>query len=438
MTYPHTYRLQRPKYQYSDRISDRHQDKLRGLLQFGPYRNSRTRDPVCLFVFKDGDREHANNLYLTLRNGVAKYPGLKTLVGIAMEKDRVAPAIVGDSEGSLGPAFVQAIESAVTADTRLPDFAFVIYSKEPASGESDPYPWAKAALTRLGIPSQYVSWELLDSEAQFRYAISNVALNMLVKLGGVPWTVAIKRDPPDLNVGIGRAEVPVGNSARRRLVGFAVCTLANGVYVNTSFFPPAEDYQQFLIHLRLGLRNALGEILQVNQRIGRITVHVSQFEKRSTVREIERALMDYEPIGGSVLPFELVRLVGDSDFQVLDLAEPGYVSEEGTVVMLSPEHALLVTEGRREKAVWRGRKPVTLEVRRQFASSPGLAFATTVAEAFSLSSVNWRGFNAVTQPVTLQYAELLARQVAKMASVDSDIPAAIQRQPNLHAVPWFI
>lgn len=437
MQCPFAYALTRPLYVYSEDGTHTHSDKLRGLLKYSPLRAATTTEPRCLFVFRDEDRDHANRLYLALRNGIAKFPGCKQLAGVSIEKSLVEPLrVVAGSGEDLGRAFYNAVLKRL-GQGDLPDFAFIIYSKEPDPSAGDPYPGAKAALATYGVPSQYVSWQTLDSPQLFRYAVSNVALNVFVKLGGVPWSVFLETETPSLVVGIGRVCTGTG-AERRRLTGFATCTLSNGIYLNTSFFPPVDNEIAFLESLRNGLSGALSAVLQQSTEVRKVTVHVSQKERRDVILTIRDTVGAYERQAQIPIPYEIVRLTEDSDFRVLDLNDSGWVSEEGTVVALARGHGLLVTEGRREKDVWRGRRPVTLELRREFASVKGLEFRETIRDAFTLSSVNWRGFNAVTQPMTLQYARLLTQLVEKMARIDPDIGAKLVEQTALNSVPWFI
>ena len=81
--YPYMHYLSPPSYVYSNGEG---QDKLRGLLRYAPLRPASTSEPKCLFIFKEEDRDHANQLYLSLRNGVANFPGCKRLTGISLEK----------------------------------------------------------------------------------------------------------------------------------------------------------------------------------------------------------------------------------------------------------------------------------------------------------------------------------------------------------------
>ncbi|MBI1878446.1 MAG: hypothetical protein HYR94_09505 [Chloroflexi bacterium] len=440
MNFPFVYRLKRPFYTYTEDGRNRDPDKLRGLLRYTPFKPAPIKEPKCLFVFTQHDRDHANELYLSLRNGIANYPGCKRLTGISLEKENVEAIKVPEvSEENQSRAFFDAIESRLTNSVEKPDFAFILYSKQPKPATQDPYCGAKTALTKYGIPSQFVSWELLEVSYLFRYAISNIALAFFVKLGGVPWSVSLERRTPTLVFGVGHAEIEDrASQTRRRFIGFATCVLSNGLYLNTSFFSPAETYPQFLDNMEIGLREAMRKMIEDHKDIEKVTIHVSRLERHEMIKRARDTIQNYEQTEQIPIPFELVRLSEDSDFSVFDLSHPGYVSEEGTVVALEPNHALLVTEGRREKAIWRGRKPVTLELHREYSSISTLKMRDAIDDSFRLSSINWRGFNAITQPISLEYAKLLAQKVAKMSQVDPNICSYIEQYKSFNTVPWFI
>jgi len=393
-----------------------------------------------LFIYTEKEREMANKLYLSLRNGIASYPGCKRLTGISIERDNVIGLKIPNvSDDKIAQAYFDEIQNYLQGAKVLPDFAFILYSRQPRSPKLDPYCTSKVALSKHGIPSQYVSLELLDSSNTFQYAISNIALAFFVKLGGIPWSVSIGRKAPTLVLGIGSTEIEDKTSnTRRRYIGFSVCILSNGLYLDTEFFPASNSYAGFLDNMSQGLRNALNRMLKIYGNVEKVTIHISHLEKNDTVQLVKNTLRQYEQEIKTPIPFEFIRLTGDSDFMVYDLAHSGFVSEEGTVVNLSHRHSLLVTEGREEKAVWRGRKPITLELHREYSSNFLLPMQDSVEDAFRLSALNWRGFNAVTQPISLQYSKLLAAEIAKLSQVDSNICNIIQHQPSLTRTPWFI
>jgi hypothetical protein len=58
-----------------------------------------------------GDRDHANQLFLSLRNGIARFPGCKQLVGVSLESKNVEAIRVPDvKEEHQAKSFYEAIE----------------------------------------------------------------------------------------------------------------------------------------------------------------------------------------------------------------------------------------------------------------------------------------------------------------------------------------
>ena len=157
--------------------------------------------------------------------------------------------------------------------------------------------------------------------------------------------------------------------------------------------------EEFLPKLTQGLGITLDRLQERHTEISRVSLHVSHFERYETVRALT-ALLDKRKTSQPT-PFEVLRLNHDSSFMVMDVDDPGYVAEEGTVVQLAHRHSLVVMEGRHEKAPWRGRKPVTLEVHREYASNPSLPLSDSLRDVFHLGFVNWRGFGTKTKPATL-------------------------------------
>jgi hypothetical protein len=433
MNFPQLWRLRRPLYRFAE--GQVYQDKLRGLRKFKPVQFSSVRSPHCLFVFMEQDRELANKLYLALRNGVGTFPGCAVLTGIHLEKTQAEKLLVRSRPGGQAREHFETIARRLQGEGPTVDFGFVIQSRE-ADPRDDPYGASKAAFLQAGVASQYVSYELLGAEQQFRFAMTNIALSFFVKLGGVPWSVVPSRKATSLVIGIGRAETRT-TTGNVQFTGFAISVLSDGQYIATDYFPPARSYSEFLTVLQPALTDALTSLLE-RKSLERLTIHVTRFEKSDLVRVVTQAVESAQDRRGIYVPFEVVRVSPDSEFMVLDLAHPGYVSAEGTVVSLRPSKVLLVTEGREEKAVWHGRKPVSVELTREFRSEGAVDFRDSIADAFALSSVNWRGFNAITQPVSIQYAHLLAEQVAKVASFDPQLAGTAIQSDKLRGIPWFI
>ena len=94
------------------------------------------------------------------------------------------------------------------------------------------------------LPSQMVTKQLLRMESQFRYAIPNIALSTLAKLGGVPWLV--KRTSELTGSGDrGRHHRRYGHVRQDppRLLGYAICMLSTGPFLDLDFFGVASTQE---------------------------------------------------------------------------------------------------------------------------------------------------------------------------------------------------
>jgi hypothetical protein len=426
-------------YVFSEDGANTHVDKLRGLLRYGPLRAATTAEPIYLFIFCQPDRDFANQLYFALRNGIASFPGSHQFVGLPISLERLDPlrlppdAYQPSRERQLFETVCAHLEKSPTK----PDFAYVIGDSGWKYQRPSPYGAIKAALLRGGIPSQMVTKQLLRAESQFRYAIPNIALSVLAKLGGVPWLVRRVGEPPALVIGLGTTAVMDSHGKpHQRLLGYAICMLSTGLFLDLDFFGVASSYEDFIPRLTDGLSATLDRLQQIHTKISRVSLHVSHFERHETIKAIG-AVLDGRKTSQPT-PFEVLRLNHDSSFMVMDIDDPGYVADEGTVVQLGSRHSLIVMEGRHEKAPWKGRKPVSLEVQREYASNPSLPLADSLRDLFHLGFVNWRGFGTKTKPATLAYAKLLSDRMADITAVAPEVAEELRDNTPCGTSLWFL
>ncbi|MBI2806084.1 MAG: hypothetical protein HYX68_13975 [Planctomycetes bacterium] len=441
MRFPSVRQIRRPVYVFSEDGKQTHVDKFRGILKHSPLKPAKTPDPHYLFIFCQDDRDYANSLYTALRSGMASFPGSHQFVGLSISKDQLEPCRLPTT--CFQPGNEKQLYSSVYAhlekSQKKADFAYIIGSSNWKYHRPSPYGAIKAALLQHGVPSQMVTRQLLQAGSQFRFAIPNIALSALAKLGGVPWLIQRSTEPPALVIGIGTTTVrnPTGQT-KERYLGYAICMLSNGLFLDLSFFGASTSHNEFLPKLTEGLGSTLDRLEKAQSKVSRISLHVSQFERYDTISAIANLLGKRKQAQPSPVPFELLRLSHDSSFTVMDFDDPGFVAEEGSVVDLAPRHSLVVMEGRQEKAAWRGRKPVTLEVHREYVSNPSLSFPDSLRDVFHLGFVNWRGFGTKTKPATLAYAKLLSERVADMAAVVPSIIDSIETNVSFGSSLWFL
>lgn len=344
----------------------------------------------------------------------------------------------------------QALKSlAVPTDLRDPAAAAVAYRQAIAGWASEPRaedpklalvlvphsePWltdrpyyeAKAAFANLGVPSQMVTIELVGDERQFQWSAANIALASFAKLGGVPWTVEAPAGDDDLIIGIGRREVgPEGQ--RRRIFGYAVTFISNGMYRQTWSFTPAADEHTYIARLGHAVEAALRADIDAEPK--RLVVHLAS---RTSAQEIDAVQAAMERVGVS-LPVAFLRLDDSTLWDSADVGEDTWVVPKGLVVRLSERRVLLHAEELRATGPPEG--PLLIELDDRSTVSV-VHFDELVGQVFRLAHANWRGFNARSKPATLVYGEQLAGLVGHLADVQSWNPDLLSN--DLRTRPWFL
>jgi len=437
MNFPLTRRLKRPAYIFSSDGSQSHADKWRGMLEYGPFQPPHEPHPRIVFLFCEDHRNDANHFYMKLRDGAARYSGLKQFVGVNIDRDNISGVHI--------PRYLYQRGGADLCDhvfheiSKLDaDFAVVLCEQSWKIADNSPYGALKAGLIRASVPSQFVTRQLIHTPKQLQFALPNIAISILAKLGGIPWTIRVKSGEPSLVVGVASSHTRATTETTSKIYGFAVCMLSNGQFLNASFFKAASSHEEFLNLLRSGLEEALQKSYTVSSGLGRVTMHVSQFERRDTQQVIEDVLAQHRKNTDDPTPYEILRLSDQTPFEVYDFDNRHFVPPEGTVIGLNPKQSLLVAEGRKEPAAWSGRKPVTLEISRDYTSSSALKMGDGIRDVFNLSMVNWRGFKERSKPVTLVYARAITDRVRGMVHSHPQIVDALSSDESINSVPWFL
>ncbi|RLI78531.1 hypothetical protein DRP07_10980 [Archaeoglobales archaeon] len=138
-------------------------------------------------------------------------------------------------------------------------------------------------------------------------------------------------------------------------------------------------------------------------------IHFHKKPSKREIESIENALTSVE----KDTPYALVHLNEYSNFRLFDASHSTYVPPTGLKVSLSSHQALLLLDGRR-RGVERRKTgvPRILDVRMDKRSTLEFErFPELVKQISDFSYINWRGFNAVSVPITLNYSKLIAKMV---------------------------
>jgi len=295
---------------------------------------------------------------------------------------------------------------------------------------SDLYYSAKFELLKRAIPLQVVSRQLIRRKDSFKWSVSNIALQIFAKLGGVPWKV-VPSHHKCLIVGIGQAH-KLGVEGIERNFAYCIATDSSGLYKKVAVLGNSRGRSEYLKQLRESLVKELAAVSP--EHYSRCVLHVPYKLKHDEVAAINRAVEDVD--AGASMPVQFVVLKINDHHKFFGYAKTNsLVPLEGTVARLSEHRGSYVVwfEGLRDAAdVIRKRVAAPLHIeflwpKDDLADDERISF---IQDVFNLSGTNWRGFNAKSTPISTYYCSLIARFVSKFPS-----ELALLKEAT---TPWFL
>ena len=405
--------LNKPGFRFSPtNAAASHEDRLRGIARFGPYKRVET-EPQIAFVFPTGYRDAANTLYLALRNGIGLFKGLPSVFKVPLEKDQAIP-ITGftlanpHNHHDCAQRYRDAIQTWMASHQTKPDIFVTLHPKSMAWEDDSEYSATKAILLREGLLSQNVTFELIQSSAQFEWAAANIALAIFAKLGGIPWAVDRPNAEGEIVIGMGRSETfDVATRERKRFMAFATCLQTNGIYRFSTLGKICSDHDSYVEELENTLRLTLRRTHESSADIRMLALH---FPKEFSFDERKRCQRIAEEEQARFPRVEFVKVTDEERFFALDDESPDQVPRRGTCIRLNRSDHLLYTEGSEERQTWANRPPSAVRIR-HYRNDQEIDGATreVIGQVFDLSMSNWRAFNARGYPVSILYSTLISR-----------------------------
>jgi len=391
-----------------------------GMREYGPFRKIENANEVkLLFVYQN--RDEANNLYLYLRNGLKHFPGLLSYTG--------TPVVLADDKRLN-------FSSAANLPNELRDFLLIEYPEdtypetlaivigpfrkyESAEEESETYYEVKKLLLEKGISSQFISNSTIK-ERNFHYALPNIAIAILAKLGGIPWKLDTKR----------YNELIIGFNTRKHadntFLGSAVFFNNEGKLGRVQGFPKtgSREIIQYL-------RNA---IEQYNDEFGEPDRLVIHYYKPPQARELKNIKFLLKEELNLPIPFAVVE-VNDSKTKMEICFDADYkmgMPESGIYVKVGWDEYLLFNNNRyRKQPARRLEEVLPIKVKISFADTGGFHHKELITQVYEFSRIYWKGLKQRSQPVTTEYSKLIA-------DFSSKFGGQIPENTVAQTTPWFI
>jgi len=416
-------------------------EKYKGLSRFGPYQLLASATPPRIgFVFPNQLVEDARNLYTALRSGIGLFKGCASLFQFDVAKDNVFRITNFDLPTSTratdhARCYADAIIEWTTTSHEPADIFVVLHAKSARWEEDTPYYLCKAHLLKHGIVSQHVTPELLRNPKQFEWSAAEIALQMFVKLGGIPWVIQSTSGRPDVVIGVGRVERQDEQGGLRRLMGFTACVRADGPFLFSQLGAVAEWGPQYLAGLTSAVRETLTRCSALPERPQMLVVHMSKDfgreEENAINKGVEEATGDQAAFTVAVL-----KVTSDEHLFAVDSSVPGGVPPRGCRIRIGDRDFLIYTEGREDARAWQTRTPTAIRVR-LFTSHPDAVREELLRQIYDLAQVNYRGFRSTSEPASMKYSRLMTHILSHLPPTELASIAA-NHDSVLSQRMWFL
>lgn len=345
-------------------------------------------------------------------------------------------------------AIDRAVENAGADGFDLAIVEFIDESDQLPHAEN-PYLRAKARLMSLGITVQGVrESHLREAETYQSNTLGPMALQIYAKLGGTPWLLPGSQSV-DHEVIIG-----VGSSIQRsnywsgteqsRIVGLTTFFLSDGRYALGEELPSV-PYDRYFETLLTSLKQSLERLaIEYAWKDGdnvRLVFHVFKPLKNTEseviaklVKQLDQYVIRYAFVTVATFhPWLLYRSTSSSGGR-----NPKWnvvLCDRGDNVVIDASSCLLQLRGGGDRPNRKHRHPNAVLVRiHEESTYRDLHFIAQQIHDFSYLS--WRSFFPIDLPVTIDYANKMARLSAKLSKVPNWNPTCLSR--HFRKKKWFL
>lgn len=420
-------------------------DRILGLQDFGPTVTVPNSAPRFGFVFPSGSAHYANQLYLALKNGIGDFRGFENTFRCPLNNDQVFPIpVTGYSPDSMhdhseiAKRYKDTILSWCEFNAGMrPDLLYVLHPRTLTHEINTAYYECKAQLLRHGLVSQNVTLDLLDSEAQFRSSVANIALASFAKLGGTPWLIRGASLDRDLVIGTGRAYLfDVMKPGETSILAFTTCFSAQGLFKFVHFGELVDSREKYLDSLTGSIEYTIKRATSDRQSIRSITIYTPQEMCSEEMQSIHSVLESNSR--RNELQLVTVKITEESQYFVVDSSSSYGIPPRGTVVQATDRDMILYTEDMDKPGRWSRRMPLAMRVTPESDTLTEQQTRGLLRQVNDLSQLNYHGFNAPSIPIPTYYGSLITNLISH---IPRSIVAEMQEQSSsqlLHERMWFL
>ena len=400
-----------------------------GVKEFGPLEEIEHHTHLYFLYLKE-DQLLSRDLFRALRGDTfLTFPGMQEMFDFSISRRNVTGVVINDfSEEEILNVRDRVFEHASRKKTIV---AVVVtpFSRYDKPDRNAAYWHLKHSFLEKSLPIQVVASETISERERLKWSISGIGLQIFAKAGGTPWKVKSPKNRC-LIIGVGQAHHRVASGTERF---FAYCVLldSSGVFREVRVLGKADNEAVYVERLKETLESIIRDY---SNDFSQFVVHAPFGIRRDDLNTINSVLAD--KLGRTDRdPLVSLKFNSRSRFFGFSVNHNSRVPHESSVIRLARTEFLVWFEGL-QYGQYRLRKTASNPLHVQFTYPrdvlPREEQRAHLQDAINLSGANWRGFNAKSLPVSVYYAQLIARYLKEFEK--HQLPAI---DVNI-LLPWFL
>lgn len=376
-----------------------------GITQHGPF-GPCPEDACIHFLFRERERQLSRELFQALRGRTFRtFSGMKRMFNFPISRDNVIGMTLTDYSQQEIERVRDSILASSDGRTIVP-LVLTPFSRHDPPEENAAYWFLKHAFLSKGVPIQVVATDTIADPNKLKWSTASIGLQLFAKMGGTPWRVR-PQTKRCLIVGIGQAHRGTSEGIER-FFAYSVLTDSSGAFEEVRVLGSSGNPERYIASFAANLRQIVAEY---SDRFSSFVVHTPFTIRRDELESVAAVLENQKDKQQEPGEFVVMKFNDRNRFFGFSPRHNTRMPHESTVTSIS----------RREHLVWfEGRQYGRASVHKMIGGPVHVAFTypheldrhnqhAHLQDAINLSGANWRGFNAKSLPVSVYYAQLIAK-----------------------------
>lgn len=410
--------------------SNRHSpSQFMGVKNHGPLKDAPS-DLRLHFVYRPEDKPLSHDLFRALRGDTYRtFSGMERMFHLPLTRESVS----GTSIDTFSVSEIDRVKQLILAHADEHPVVPVIvtpFGRYDDPEENRAYWYLKHSFLSARKPIQVVAANTIRDTEKLKWSASGIALQIFAKANGIPWRVK-PRHERCLIVGIGQAHRKTDDIIHRYFA-YSVLTDSSGLFEDVRILGDRVNENEYLDDFASSLHSIFEDY---REDFDRFVVHATFSIRRSEMERIKHVLLQVDSDEKRNVECVSIKFNQMNRFFGYAIDHNSRVPYESTAIRIARDEYLVWFEGLQYgRPTLRDRVggPVHVQFmypRHQLTES---AQRDYLQDAINLSGANWRGFNAKSLPVSVYYAQIIAKYTKEFRAYD--LP-----EIDLSALtPWFL